>query len=773
MPNNNGDDNDSSEELTAKKMDSVLNRVSFFEKSQEIMQSKIARTPPRKKETKKKEDPSPTPEPEKVPEKSRESSTMSRVQQWESRASGNNETKKGSFSGTETSSSANRDISLGFSGTSASSSSEDTDEQEVLMHSMTNDDDIPLEELFSNAASLNVRLETANSANSPPQKLFSKDGEEIVENTKKQDENKESPIAEPTAVRTVLYDSDDDEMDVESGQGLARYMPAAGFMAIPYSNGKRKKDADGMSVVSDDISIAANVGILNTKFEMLRYTVPKPDYKEYPPDNSTERKYKVIIMLCCVLLIGVISVIIGLLASRRPEILPSPVVTTAPMTAPSSPITQKPSLAPVDMVLVEEGPSLPPVSVIPVAKEPSLAPVGMIPVAKEPPVEIGLPPIKYKFKNTATIVGQADGDRLGSVISMSSDGTFLAALSNTPNAPVQTFQRDENSGDWVPTMATPVDNATISTNTSLAFGSDISSATIPEDGTPVLAISSQTQVQVYQLVGRSWVNRGQPILWDVDTVAYSAMTLSSDASTLAMGCVDDNGVIMSVQIYRYDLSSKEWTPIGGNPLLYDAQNRHVGGNQRRTLLSISLALSRNGSVLSVKEWAVADPQVVVQTFGFKDLSSGRDDHSGSWEAMGGQLMHQFGPASVALSEDGYTLAVVATHPGEAVVYRWIEGYWKKISGDANHGYLPSGGSSVSLARNGSRILIGNLQKDEARIYDYSNNETWLRTTTLWGSGSSGFGTSVAMDESGSTLGIGAPSLSSRNGNNLGQVRIYS
>ena len=68
--------------------------------------------------------------------------------------------------------------------------------------------------------------------------------------------------------------------------------------------------------------------------------------------------------------------------------------------------------------------------------------------------------------------------------------------------------------------------------------------------------------------------------------------------------------------------------------------------------------------------------------------------------------------------------------------------------------------------------LGDGSANEALVYDYSTKtETWLLVTSLSGRAGSTFGASVAMEESGRTIGVGAPT-SDINGSNLGEVVLY-
>lgn len=670
---------------------------------------------------------------------------------------------------------------------------EEDDEEAVLMHTMSDsDEDIPLDDLFSTAASLDIRLESGRALSTSQQgrRKYDDDPDIGIETTavnstlgidSKKEEKEEVKDSVAAAIvgaavvgavsssqsrsRTILYDDDDEEdIDPEEGQQLAS-MPMAslttrGIMLLPYSTGKRKKNADGESVASDDISVGGGMlskedraDLLPTagRISMLPYTV----IKSTPTTSPTSKKTPYKKYLCwCILIVLILIIIIATSVSlyvknsngndskndNNSNSLPIP---------PPLPIQSLPPIAPI---VLSPPPTFSPTkdTITTTTPEPSMVTSG--------PSE-GL---VVDFDRTAIFLGQGDGDRFGSVISMSAGGTFMTVLSNSLTNPVEAFQqRKESPRDWFPILTLPVSNM------SLSFGADIDTATTPDDGSPVVAISSTTQVEVYKLTGGAWIELGQPLRWNSLTVQYTAMALSSDSSTLAAGYVNDAGDVISVDVYTYDVKSLTWIPLGDDPLQFYARTRTISAREG-TILSMSLALSGDGKVLSVEEWAVASPfQVVVQNFEWND-----DDETSNWSLMGTHLSIPFGPVSIALSNDGLRVAVVANTPGKGYVYDWDneQNEWTPLGNSDNDDNFLPGGTSVALARDGSRILIGDASLNKAFLYDYSTDtDTWLLVTPFSGYDSSSYGAAVMMDESGGTIGVGAPTGTKTN---LGQVLLY-
>lgn len=57
--------------------------------------------------------------------------------------------------------------------------------------------------------------------------------------------------------------------------------------------------------------------------------------------------------------------------------------------------------------------------------------------------------------------------------------------------------------------------------------------------------------------------------------AHCDDTLSSDASTLAAGYVNDDGDVISVNVYTCDVESLTWIPLGGDPLQVNSRTHAI------------------------------------------------------------------------------------------------------------------------------------------------------------------------------------------------------
>ena len=572
---------------------------------------------------------------------------------------------------------------------------DDGNDEAVLMHSLNDSDvDIPLDNLFSTAASLDIRLETGQPLSTSLQRRTSyEDDIEITaassnlaidskEEEKEVEDNNHHHVTTGVAAaitsssrsRTVLYsddddddDDDDDIIDPEEGQNVASIpmvpLTTQGILLLPYSTGKRKKNSDGVSVTSDDITVWGGISkedraalIPNTgRISMLPYTVVKSVLPTTSPKKNPYKKYLCLCILIVLILIIIIVTSVSFYMQRNNDNLNnnSLPISASPSSPSFSPIAlpKAPSNAPVtpSTVAPSNDPVIPPTSApVVLVAPPTLESIeSSTPAPVEPPtpalVSSSTGPTEgllVDFNQTVVFAGQGNGDRFGSVISMTTDGNFMTVLSNSPMHPVQAFQQMRKSPrNWFPILTFPVSNM------SLSFGADIDTATTP-DGSLVVAISSRTQVEVYKLIDGAWIELGQPLQWSSPSVSYTAMALSSDASTLAAGYVNDDGDVISVNVYTYDVESLTWIPLGDDPLQENARTRAIDFREG-TILSISLALSGNGRVLTIEEWAVADIQVVIQNFELNDVGE-----INKWSLMGSHLPILFGPTSIALSNDG-------------------------------------------------------------------------------------------------------------------------
>ena len=625
--------------------------------------------------------------------------------------------------------------------------------------------------------------------------------------------------------RTLLYDTDDEE----TGTGEDA-KPLPWFTPISYSTGKYKKTDDDMSVVSDDVSVGFEKTPVIKANHHLPYTINPKYYPPTSRSRGLQLKHWILIIIGLLLLV-VAGILLGIyLTAAKPtrsvvapsdETLqppndfefitpstPSPtkgstgstVVTgpTEPVNGKTPPIEEKPpapeTVFPILTKPPTEAPIAPPTEApVPVTQPPIPVTQPPVPVT-QPPAEV-VPPIvgterpvagtdspitteppimtepptsadttvstipSISWDSTEILNGQEAGDSFGLEIAMTRDGNFMAAPSGDS---VRAFSRMGES--WVPLPDIPLANAANDRE-----GLRVATALTP-DGDLVVASAHSEQIEVYQFVSGAWMQRGELLEWDVPRgVSAISMDLSKDALTMALGYVDAWGTTIGASIYHYDDDMMSWgSPIDVDPMAHRDSTRRSVRPEEGTILDINVELSGDGKVLSIAEWDIGSPQVILQTFG-------RNGNFFLWSPLGEPMFFPFGPVSLALSDSGDVLAVVPMAPGRSSTFLWSGKRWEAMGSNADRDFLP-GGSSVAMDAQGVWLMIGDAASDTATVYELSDEITyydpkfwtsWKPMATLSGPIGSGFGTDVSMNADAVFLSVGAPSAG-----NAGQVTLY-
>lgn len=137
---------------------------------------------------------------------------------------------------------------------------------------------------------------------------------------------------------------------------------------------------------------------------------------------------------------------------------------------------------------------------------------------------------------------------------------------------------------------------------------------------------------------------------------------------------------------------------------------------------------------------------------------------------------QFG-YSVDFNADGTIMAVGAkkNNSGEAgsvFVYQYSNDTWTQIGSSMNGSSGDWFGTSVALNSTGT-ILAASAPDAYVRVYQYSNSSWTQIGSTIYGETSGDwFGSSLALSSDGTILAVGAPSNTNNNGSRSGSVRVY-
>jgi len=279
------------------------------------------------------------------------------------------------------------------------------------------------------------------------------------------------------------------------------------------------------------------------------------------------------------------------------------------------------------------------------------------------------------------IDGKADGERSGSSVSLSSDGSTVAIgamLSDANGEDAGLIRVYKNiSGTWKQ-IGSDIDGEAAGdySGSSVSLSSDGSIVAIGAFGNDGNG-SGAGHTRVYKNVSDKWTQIGSDIDGEAAGDNSGYVSLSSDGSVLAISARsnDGNGIDAGhVRVYK-NISDK-WTQIGSD-IDGEAAGDRFGG---------SVFLSSDGSTVAIGAY-------------FNDGNGEDAGHvrvykniSGTWTKIGsdieGERAGDLTGVSVSLSSDGSTVAIGAMlsdangeDAGLIRVYKNISGTWKQIGSD--------------------------------------------------------------------------------------------
>jgi hypothetical protein len=381
------------------------------------------------------------------------------------------------------------------------------------------------------------------------------------------------------------------------------------------------------------------------------------------------------------------------------------------------------------------------------------------------------------------IDGEAQGDRSGYSVSISSDGTKVAigALGNSGGGSdagqVRIYQYSNNA--WAQ-IGLDIDGEAAGNQSgiSVALSGDGSTVAVGASGNSGNGASSG-HVRVYRNIAGTWTKLGADIDGEASNNASgSAVTISLDGNIVAIGAPfnSDNGN-SSGQVRVYQYSSNAWTKIGAD---IDGESTNDNSGQ-------AVAISSDGTIV-----AIGAPQ----------NSNGNGNGSGqvrvyrniggTWTKLGadidGEAEGDVSGSSVAISSNGSVVAIGApfndgtgNSAGQVRVYQYSNSSWTKIGADIDGSTASDqSGRSVAISSDGTIVAVGAPQNsmfssEKGYVKLYKNvSGTWTLIGQKIDGEASGdsSGSSVAISSNGTIVGIGAPSNSGVNGSGSGQVRVY-
>jgi len=321
----------------------------------------------------------------------------------------------------------------------------------------------------------------------------------------------------------------------------------------------------------------------------------------------------------------------------------------------------------------------------------------------------------------ADIDGEAEDDRFGCSVSLSSDGLILAAGA---------FRNDGNG-------------------------------------------MTSGHVRIFENNSGTWTQIGDDIDGEAaDDNSGIAISLNSDATIVAIGASwnDGNGDAAG-HVRIFENNSGTWTQVG-----VDIDGEAVGDRFGK-----SVSISSDGSIVAIgapKNDGSGDDAGTVKVY---QNNAGTWIQIG--DNIDGGTANDYSGWSVSLSSDGSTVAIGAPNndAGSVSIYENNDGTWTQIGEDINgEAAGDNSGKAISLSSNGSIIAIGAMYNNgsgndagSVRIYE-NNSGTWTQIgADIDGEAAydrSGYAINLSSD--GSSVAIGAYE-NDENGTDAGHARVFN
>ena len=358
-------------------------------------------------------------------------------------------------------------------------------------------------------------------------------------------------------------------------------------------------------------------------------------------------------------------------------------------------------------------------------------------------------------------VGANDFDRIGSVISLSGDGSTIAFgvgrddTNGSNTGLVRLFRKEGNN---LSQLGADIYGAEANDR----LGKDVS---LNHDGT-ILAVTSMSDIIVYEYTDTVWIETGRVMFSENDDdepiyIMDYTIQLNSDGTILSVSGGEYEDTV--VKTYKKQ-TDNNWSQLGSEITGF------------RYLLKNSMSLSSDGLTV-----AIGDPSNSGEFEGDAGEARVFKFIDGDWTQLGSDLngennAHNFG-YSTSLSSDGSKLAVSAIRSssiGYVKTYEYVDSDWiqlgSTISGESRERF----GSDISLSGDGSLIAISatghNSYAGRVAVYQFADS-TWSQVGDIL-EGKERYdqnGESVSLSKDASTLVIGSVNGSSRY---IGSIEMY-
>lgn len=381
----------------------------------------------------------------------------------------------------------------------------------------------------------------------------------------------------------------------------------------------------------------------------------------------------------------------------------------------------------------------------------------------------------------ADIDGEAAGDRSGSAVSLSSDGSIVAIGANENDGSganaghVRVYQ---NVVDVWTQMGADIDGE----GAGDLFGGSVS---LNADGT-ILAVGGRYNdgsgvdaghVRVYEFVGGVWSQIGADINGEfADDSFGTSVSLSDDGTRLAVGAPlnDDNGS-QSGHVKVYENVGGVWTQIGAN----------IAGEAAFDWSGYSCAISGDGNFVVIGAFKNDG------TGSFAGHARIYEFSGGTWSQVGadidGEAAGDECGRAVEINEDGRIVIIGAPRndgagasAGHTRVYEFIGGVWTQLGPDFD-GLNPGddAGWSVSINAAGDVISYGSPRNGDAGA-ESGNLRVFKYTGGVWTQEGTDIAGEFNYDRSGWSTGLNAAGnivangayINDGTGASAGHVRLF-
>ena len=313
---------------------------------------------------------------------------------------------------------------------------------------------------------------------------------------------------------------------------------------------------------------------------------------------------------------------------------------------------------------------------------------------------------------------------------------------------------------------------------SVSLSSDGSVVAIGAPFNNVSGVTITGHVRVYAWSGSAWVQRGNDIDGEViGDFSGESVSLSGDGNIVAIGASWNDGTDNAAGHVRvYDWSGSAWVQLGND----------IDGEAKHDFSGRSVSLSSNGQFVAIgapdndpvpEEYPAGHHRGHVRVYALIEAE---------WEQMGADIdgevqWDNFG-SSVSLSDDGNIVAIGAPaandYRGNVRVHDWSGSAWvqrgNNIDGEAlSRNYF---GAAVSLSSDGNIVAIGAYlhKPGQVEVYTWSEN-SWVQLgSDLAGGGE--FGRSVSLinnkENNVTTIAIGAHDYTRGFDDDAGRVTVF-